>query len=506
MSQHRSVWLATADADHHPALDELDHAVDVDVAVVGAGITGLTTALLLQRRGASVAVIEAGRVGGGTTGGTTGKVTSQHDLTYDRLLRDAGEERARLYAEANEQAIRTVAELVDETGADCQLTRAPSYLWTRDDASVADLEAEHAAAARLGLPASLTSETDLPFPVITALRFDNQVHLHPTRYTSALARALTGAGATIVDQTRAIGIDEADDSVTVHTERGDVRARHVVVATLLPFVDRGGFFAKARPNRAYGVAARLRSGGITGMHMNVGGATRSTRPWDDSGRPGIIVVGENHPTGEQGTSPSHWGELERWASEHFEIDSFEYRWSAQDYITADHLPYVGRSPRSTRTFVATGFRKWGLTNGTAAAEVLAELVQGRDHRWLPAFDATRIGDATTVAKLVKDNVKVGADLVKGYAGRLRSESVTQLEPGQGGLVEVDGATVAAYREADGTLHAVSPTCSHLGCTVAWNHAETSWDCPCHGSRFDADGAVLDGPAVHPLDRVELDEG
>ncbi len=505
MSQHRSVWLATSDADVQPALDDLEGALDVDVVVVGAGIAGLTTALLVQRQGASVAVVEAGRVGGGTTGGTTGKVTSQHGPTYDRLVRDVGEDRARLYAEANEQAIRTVADLVEETGADCQLVRAPSFLWAQDDAGVRDLVAEHEAAVRLGLPASLTSDTDLPFPVASALRFDDQAHFHAVRYLTALARALVQRGGTVVEQTRAVGIEEDDDSATVHTERGDVRARQVVVATLLPFVDRGGFFAKARPNRAYGVAARLRSGGLTAMHMNIGEPTRSTRPWDNDGRPGIIVVGENHPTGEKGTSPAHWGELERWAREHFDIESFEYRWSAQDFITADHLPYVGRSPRMSRTFVATGFRKWGLTNGTAAAEILAELLAGRDHRWLPVFDATRIGDASTVARLVKDNVKVGADLLKGYAGRLRSESVTHLAPGEGGLVEVDGATVAAYREPDGTVHAVSPTCTHLGCTVEWNEAETSWDCPCHGSRFDRDGAVLDGPAVRPLDRVELAE-
>lgn len=501
MSQHRSPWLATAD---HPTFEPLRGDVDVDVAVVGAGITGLTTALLLQRNGARVAVVEAGRVGGGTTGHTTGKVSSQHGLIYQELLRDVGEDKARIYATANQQAIDTVARLVEETGADCHFERTPSYLYTTAPDEVADLEAEHEAALRLGLPSTLTTDTDLPFDVAQALRFDDQAHFHASRYTAALARTLAERGVQIFEQTRAMGVAEESERATVETEHGSVHADQVVIATLLPFLDRGGFFAKARPKRAYGAAAVLRSGHLTGMHMTAGSPTRSTRPWVDGDRRGIIIVGEDHETGSEEATPGRFGALEEWARSHFDVESFEYRWSAQDFIPADGIPYIGRSPRSARTFVATGFQKWGLTNGTVAAEILSELVGGRDHPWLQAFDATRIGDPSTFKDLAKDNLKVGAHLVGDRIARLRAGSVEHLAPGEGGMARVDGKAVGAYRAPDGTVHAVSITCTHMGCTLKWNSAETSWDCPCHGSRFDCDGAVLDGPAVRPLSQVEVE--
>jgi len=501
MSTHRSVWLATAEQPSFPALEQ---NVDVDVAVVGGGITGLTTALLLQRDGARVALIEADRVGSGTTGATTGKVTAQHTLTYAALIDKHGEAKAAQYAQANQQAIDTVERLAVETAADCQFERAASFVYTQRPDDRDQLEAEHAAALRLGLPAVLTTDIDLPFPIELALRFDHQAHFHPARYIAALARTFAGNGAQIFEHTRATDVDERLDHAIVRTPGGDVRAGHVVLATLLPFVDLGGFFAKASPSRAYGVAARLRSDPPAGMHINVGSPTRSTRPWVDGDRRGLIVVGENHPTGHGEVGPGKWGELERWAREHFEVESFEYRWSAQDYTTVDDVPYVGRSPRMTRTFVATGFKKWGLTNGTAAAQILADLIAGRDNPWIEAFDATRIGDADTVKKLVEQNLHVGKRFVKDRVARLGAGSVAHLEPGDGGMVDIDGDTVGAYRDATGAVHAVSITCTHMGCTLHWNGAETSWDCPCHGSRFATDGGVLNGPAVEPLEHIHVD--
>ncbi|MFP5257165.1 MAG: FAD-dependent oxidoreductase [Acidimicrobiia bacterium] len=499
MSEHESVWRATAPL---PTFAPLGGDLQVDVAVVGGGITGLTTALMLQGDGARVALVEARRIGAGTTGGTTGKVTSQHALTYATLVEQHGEERARAYADANQQAIGTVAGLVVELGIDCQLTRAPAFVYASDAGGCAELEAEHEAALALGLPARLTDEVDLPFPVELALRFDDQAHLHPGAYLAGLATAFVEGGGVLADRTRAMGIEEADASVEVHTEHGTVAAGHVVVATLLPIADRGGFFAKARPTRGYGIAVRLASGGIDGMHIDVG-STRSTRPWDDDGRPGVIVVGETHETGQEEHTPARWGELERWVRERFEVDSIAYRWSAQDFTSVDELPYVGRSPRSERVLVATGMRKWGLTNGTAAAQILTDLVAGRDNPWHEAFDATRIGGAASVKDLVQDNLQVGRELVDGYVGRVTAGAVDHLAPGEGGLAKVDGHTVGAYRDPSGQVHAVSATCTHMGCTLQWNRAETSWDCPCHGSRFDTGGTVLEGPAVRALDRVEL---
>ncbi len=500
MSEHRSVWLATADV---PSFADLDGEVSADVCVVGGGITGLTTALLLQRDGADVVLLEGGRLGRGTTGNTTGKVTSQHTLALQGLVEEHGEERARSYALANQEAIGLVESLAEASGTDCGFTRTSSSVYALPGGDRGSIEAEHELAVRFGLPASLTTELDLPFEVDLALRFDDQARIHPGRYVAALTTMLAAGGARIFERSRALTVRERSDGATVPTAGGEVHAGAVVVATLLPFVDLGGFFAKATPTRAYGIAVRLASEAPRGMHIGEGSPTRSTAPWDDGEGRGLVVVGEDHPTGEDTATPGRWGELERWARQHFDVESIDHRWSAQDYTTVDGIPYVGRSPRTERTFVATGFRKWGLTNGTAAAQLLADLLAGRTSPAHETFDSTRVGDVSAVKSLVEENVKVGARFVGDRIRRLRAGSVEHLEPGDADLVRVDGEAVGAYRDSAGEVHAVSITCTHLGCTLHWNGAERSWDCPCHGSRFDLDGDVLDGPAVTPLERFEV---
>jgi glycine/D-amino acid oxidase-like deaminating enzyme/nitrite reductase/ring-hydroxylating ferredoxin subunit len=503
MSEHGSPWLETIERPRFPPADR--HVdIDVDVAVVGGGITGLTTALLVQRDGASVAVIEARRIGSGTTGNTTGKVTSQHGLVYADLVARHGIDRARAYADANQQAIRTIEEL-STLGPDVRFERAPAYVYTTSPKRCDEIEREQRTAEELGLPATLTTGIDLPFEVELAMRFDDQAHIHPGHYLVGMARALVGAGGLIVEDTRAVDVDEDPDGAIVRTTSstgdGVVRAKHVVIATLLPFLDIGGFFAKASPTREYGIAAHLPGDVPAGMHIDIGSPTRSTRPWRDGDRTGIVVVGEGHPTGHGEPGPGRWGALERWTRDHFDVESFDYRWSAQDYTTIDLVPYVGRMPRMRHTFLATGFNKWGLTNGTAAATLIADAIAGRSNPAHPTFDARRIGGPRTIAKAAVTNLHVGREFVGGWVGRVRSPSADELGAGEAGVVEVDGTTVAAHRDTDGVLHAVSATCTHLGCTVRWNGAERSWDCPCHGSRFDVDGAVLDGPAVRPLRRV-----
>jgi glycine/D-amino acid oxidase-like deaminating enzyme/nitrite reductase/ring-hydroxylating ferredoxin subunit len=492
MSEHESPWLATVAA---PSWATLESDLEVDFVVVGAGICGLTIASLLVADGSSVAVLEANRVGGGTTGHTTGKITSQHGLIYRELVERHGEERATAYAQANQQAIDWIEGTVKRLGVDSSFQRLPSYVYTQDPQRLGDLEAEQTAAARLGLPASLTTDTDLPFPIELAIRFDNQAMFDIGPYIVALAQEVSGDSGLIFENTRALRVSETAGAVTVHTASGQVSAGHAIVATLIPFVDRSGLFARMKPSRAYGVAAHLSEGGITGMHINADSPTRSTRPWRAGPGSGVVVVGEDHPTGRGRARPEHWGELERWARRHFNVESFEFRWSSQDYASVDRLPFVGRAPLMRRTHVATGFRKWGLTNATAAAHMIADLLAGRESDWVAAFDPTRLGDLHTLAQTTSLNLSVAKSLIKDRLQRFSAPSIDDLEVGEGSLARVNGKTVAAYRDPDGDLRCVSATCTHLGCTVSWNSAEKSWDCPCHGSRFAVDGEILNGPTT-----------
>lgn len=495
--KQQSVWHATADM---PQFDPLPADLQADVVVVGGGVIGLTTALLAAREGADVVVLEAHRIGRGTSGGTTGKVTSQHSLVYDELIRRHGDEKARQYADANQAAVEQVAVLVDELGIDCGLIRTPAFVYSNEDTNRSALEREADAAERLGLPASLVEGAEVGLPAVAAVRFDDQLQLHPARYLAGLAAALVGQGGRIFENTRVTEIDETATGAELTTASGVVQAQHVVMATLLPIGVTGGFFARTRPSRSYGIAVRLHAPAPGGMAISIDSPNRSTRPWPEAGPNGLIVVGGGHETGTVVDTEAQYQELTDWVSSTWDagIEAVQYRWSAQDYSTPDHVPYVGHAPGSTAVSVATGMHKWGLSNGTAAAGILRDLVLGRTNPCAAVYDAGRIGDARSVATLVKDNVRVGKEFAAGHLGRIVKGGVDHLEIGQGGLLDVNGRTIGAYRDLDGRLHTVKPVCTHLGCALSWNTADSSWDCACHGSRFDPDGDVLEGPAVRQL--------
>lgn len=491
-----SVWLTTAPPVPFGSLEGQQRRVDV--AVIGGGITGLTTALLLQRAGCTVAVIDRHRIASGTTGFTTAKVSALHGLAYAKLLARHGEEKTRVYAEANLAAIEQIAALVDDLQIDCDFERQPAYTYTEKEEHQGDIAAEVEALASIGLAAHYVDETDLPFRIRAAVRLDGQAQFHPRRYCLALAQTIT-APSVILEDTQALDIEESGAEAVVRTNRGDIVADHVVIATLLPFLDRGGFFAKAHATRSYAAAIRVGGAVPDGMYLSVESPTRSIRPLTLGDERGLIVGGGGHRPGDPDDTEAFYSDLEAWSRRTFEVVSVENRWSAQDYVTVDSIPYVGRSPRTSRTFVATGFKKWGMTNGTAAAMLLVDLLAGKDHPWASTFDAGRIGSAGTVGQLVKDNVTVARHFVGDRVADVRATlAIDDLAPGKGGVVKAGGKTVGAYRDSAGTIHTVSLTCTHLGCRLRWNNAETSWDCPCHGSRFDIDGAVLEGPAVKPL--------
>jgi glycine/D-amino acid oxidase-like deaminating enzyme/nitrite reductase/ring-hydroxylating ferredoxin subunit len=495
MTIQGSVWLATANL---PQYGVLDADQTTDVVVVGGGLVGLTTALHLQQEGLAVILLEAGRIGSRTSGGTTGKVTSQHGAIYAGLVDRHGPEKAEQYATANQEAVDEVAGIARRLDIECELRRAPSYVYSTDATQV---QREAEAAAGLGLPAHLVdpAELELPVTAAAAVRFDDQVMFHPARYLAGLADAFSRAGGRIFEQTRVTELDAKGDRVEARTEPGPrVVADHAVAATLLPPGLLGGYFARARPTQSHGIAVRLPGEAPTAMTISADEPVRSTRPWPGGGPNGLIVVGGGHETGAEEDTNASYQSLVDWVGELWGTKvQPEYRWSAEDYSTVDQLPYVGKAPGSP-ILVATGMHKWGLSNGTVAAGILRDAVLGRDNPWSDLYDAGRIGDAHAVAKLVKDNLKVGKEFASGHLSRLLGHGLDHVEPGEGGLYDLDGRTVGAYCDHEGKLHTVVPVCTHLGCPLRWNQGDATWDCNCHGSRFAPDGNVLDGPATSPL--------
>jgi len=496
LNNHQSFWLASTLPSRYPTLSQ---DIDVDVAIVGAGLAGITTAMLLKRAGKRVAVLEAERVGTGVSGHTTAKVTSLHQLKYHTLIEELGADKARLYAQSNQAAIEQIATLVSQEQIDCNFERKDAYTFAETPEILDAVKQEVKAAQLLGLPATFTTEVPLPFETLGAVKFTEQAQFHPRKYLLALAAKIDGDGSYVFEQSRVVTVNH-ENPCQVHTQAGfTVTAQDVVVATNLPILDQGLFFAKTYPQRSYLIGCQIDSANAPeGMLIGAGSGYRSIRttPMDDGGLL-LLIGGEGHKVGEKVDTDECFAKLASYARDRFGLSQVDYYWSSQDMVSFDKLPYIGRlTPANRHTYVATGFSLWGMTNSTVAAMVLKDLILGQPNPWAELYEATRATPFLTPASL-KNNLEVGARWVGDRLKGLLSNP-DDLQPGEGKLVTAGLDKIAAYRDPAGTLHQVSAVCPHLGCIVAWNAAEKSWDCPCHGSRFDADGKILQGPAVHDL--------
>ncbi len=499
-----SFWIATTPETSYPSLEG---AISVDVAVVGGGITGITAATLLKNEGKTVALLESKRIVRGATGYTTAKVTAGHGAVYRELISSFGEENARLYAEANQAAIERIAQLAEEGGIDCDFERKTNYVYGETTEEGAALRDEAEAERRIGLPSSWTNDTPLPFAVGGAVRLENQAQFHPRKYLLALAASLPGDGSHVFELTRVLDAREGDPC-TIMAEHGTVTARDVVIATQLPILDRGLFFAKAHAHRSYAVAAPLDGApDPDGMFINAGQPTRSVRTLRDGERVYIQVGGQGHKAGRAGDTPERYDTLEAFLRTHWPAAApVEYRWSTMDFMPLDRVPYIGRLRRtSDHLFAATGFNKWGMTNGTVAAMLLTDRILGRGNAWAGVFESKRWHVRASLARFVAENTATGLRYVTDRLRRADTR-IDDLRPGEGGIVRVRGRKTAVYRDEQGKLHAHSPLCRHLYCLVGWNPAERSWDCPCHGSRYSAEGKVIQGPTTRDLEPRSLSGG
>jgi glycine/D-amino acid oxidase-like deaminating enzyme/nitrite reductase/ring-hydroxylating ferredoxin subunit len=495
-----SVWMDTAPHTTYPPLDE---SLTVDACVVGGGILGLLTADLLKRAGRTVALLEADRVATGVTGYTTAKVTVLHGLIYDQVRSRFGDQGARHYAEANDAGLALIADRVADGGIECDFRRRPALTYALEADGLDALRDEVEAAQAAGLAADLVDDVDLPWEVAGAVRLDDQAEFHPRRFLLAVADAVHGGGSHVFERTRVTDVDDGDPC-RVRTDTGaEVTAGAVVIATHYPTLDRGLFFARLAAERSYAIGIRARRAAPVGMYLSTESPSHSLRAAPYDGGELLIVGGESHKTG-TGDPVARYAALEAWARERFDVESVEYRWSAQDAMPADGIPYVGKlSPIARRVWTASGFKKWGITNGAAAAIMLSDAILGRENPWAATFDSNRFKPLAAAPALLKEGISVGARFFGDRLAPPDVRSLDRLAPGEGGIVKVDGDRVAAFRDDDGVVHALSAICTHLYCQVAFNAAERSWDCPCHGSRFATDGSVIQGPAVSPLERKEL---
>ena len=498
-SQTRSVWMG------HSNLESGALAGDAraDVCVIGAGIAGISTAYMLMKKGRRVIVIDDGPVGSGMTSRTTAHLMSAIDDRYYEIERLHGEDGARMAATSHSAAIDAIGDIVAHEGIDCDYARVDGYLFLPPDGDAEELVHEYGAALRAGVEGVewVDRAPIADFDTGRCLRFPRQGQFHPLKYLNGLVRALHRNGCTIHTGVHATEVNDGGKPHVKTSAGHRIDCDAVVVATNTPFNDRFAIHTRQAPYLTYVIALKVPRGTVdNALYWDTLDAYHYVRLNAPDGEI-LIVGGEDHKTGQADDADRRWGALELWARERFPTArEVLHRWSGQVMETLDGLAYIGRNPGDRNVYVATGDSGMGMTHGTIAGIILADLINGVAVPWADLYDPGRI-----TMKAARDYVHENANVAWQYRDWLRSgdvDSVNDIAPNHGAIVRRGVHMIAAYRDAQGELHEMSARCTHLGCVVRWNPAEHTWDCKCHGSRFDARGAVLTGPAAQPLHAIE----
>lgn len=495
MNLTKSYWNDSTEETNYPSLKE---NLDVDIAIIGGGIVGITSALLLQKEGLNVAIFEGNQIITGASGYTTAKITSQHNLIYDYLIKTFGFEKAQQYGKANETALKFIKNTVKSLNISCDFEVLPSYVYTLEEEYVSKIEKEIEACQKLGLKAHYKKNLQLSLPIKASIEFTEQAQFHPRKYLLALVNEFIKLGGLLYENTRIIDLDE-DSFINLTTKDGlKIKTKKVILASHYPCYDGFGFyFTRLRPERSYIVGLTAKDDFPHGMFINAEKPKRSLRRQKYEDKELILIGGESHKTGTGRDTLFHFNALSDFANDLFTIEKNLYRWSTQDYVTVDKIPYIGKITFFAEdVFIATGFGKWGMSGGTNAAIMLKDLITKGSSPYETLFSPSRHITTPAVKNFIIENLDTSVEMIK---GKMKSgEKTAILEQGEGRIVQIDGDRYGAYKDLEGHLHIIDITCTHLGCELTWNSAEKTWDCPCHGSRFNFKGEIIDGPALLPL--------
>ena len=502
----RSLWLDTADVPDFPKLTRNARA---DVCVVGAGIAGLSTAYLLTKAGKKVVVVDDGPIGGGETSRTTAHLTYAIDDRYYVIERVHGEEGARLACESHAAAVNRIEAIVRTEGIDCDFVRLDGYLFPSAKDDPANIDREYEAARRAGI-ADVQRVDRVPIATFNAgpaLRFPQQGQFHPLKYITGLARAITDGGGRIFTGSHVAKV-EGGDTVTVETDDHlTITADAVCVCTNASISDYVQTHAKQAPYRTYVCAFRVPRGSIPrALYWDNADPYHYVRLQDlDEGHDALIVGGEDHKTGQADDMEERWRCIEEWTRERFPtVEGLTHRWSGQVLEPSDYMAFIGRNPDGAENvYMASGDSGQGMTHSTIAGILLTDLIMGRENAWEKLYDPKRMRYAHTssLKDFLKENINVAAQYLD-YVTPGEVSDVDEIPRGEGRVIRRGKHKIAAYRDDNGKVHERSAVCTHLRCIVDWNPGEKSWDCPCHGSRFDPFGKVMNGPAITPLEDVK----
>lgn len=490
-----SYWNLTGNKTRYQRLNQ---SITTDVLIIGGGISGITCAYCLAHKGIKPVLVEAGGIADGTTGNTTGKITIQHGVIYYKIKEKYGFAAAKSYADSQSSALDFVRDAAEKESIECQFAQNTAYMYAENENEYDTLKKEFETAQKIGIKADLLSDMDFPAGNRGVLTYFDQYVFHPVRYAEGLAKAAVNKGAAIYCDSKAVRLKDGDIK-TVYFENGiTIQARHVVMATQYPFYDGPNlFFARLYPKRAYAIAARTKREWPDGSYINVGDPSRSIRTHIEGGERILIVVGEGHDTGRGFKDMSlHYDNLIQFADQTAGVKEVVARWSAQDYDTPDEIPYIGRISDNSCIYAATGFRKWGLSNGTLSGMLIADLIITGNNRYEALYSRTRADILSSFGKAFAGAVNPVIELIKskleGY------QYIKGLTAGEGRVIRFGGQKAGIYMQEDGSVTILDITCTHMGTELNFNSAEKTWDCPAHGGRFNTDGRLLEGPPKDSL--------
>lgn len=498
-----SLWLC--DDFNIKKFESLNNDISCDVCIIGAGIFGLTCGYYLSKLGLKVTIVDKSDIASKTTGHTTAKITSQHGLFYTYLVDTYGEQFAKDYLFANEEAIENIKNIIDVEDINCDFEHQSNFVYTTDIAEISKLKKEVDCVNSIGFPANFVTKCGLPFEIAGAVQFKNQAQFNPIKYVNGLCDCIVKNGGQIYTNSTVFDVKKDGDLFSVFCVGGTIKSKYVVLASHYPFINFPGmYFFKMYQSSSYVIGVDTKKTLFNGMYISSSNPIYSFRTAFYKGKKILLLGGSGHKTGTPVTNEDSYFALESYARQLYPSCDILFRWSTRDCITLDKIPYIGLfSNTLDNLFVGTGFNKWGMSSSNVAANIVCDMILGKSNRFSYVFDSTRVKpvkNRTEVKNMISESINSLA------LKKLKDSNVSfdSIPFNSGGVIEVNNQKVGVYKDSSGNVFAVKPICTHLGCLLSWNDADKTWDCPCHGSRFDFMGKNLYDPAFKNLEIFNLE--
>jgi glycine/D-amino acid oxidase-like deaminating enzyme/nitrite reductase/ring-hydroxylating ferredoxin subunit len=502
-----SYWHESADnkIELNKNKDELKDK-NFDVLIIGAGLTGLNTAYLLKDSGYKIGIIDGTTIGFGVSGYTTAKITVQHDVFYDYLINSFSLEEAKQYLKANGEGLNLIKKIINENNIQCDFKEQDAFVYATNEDELKQVKQELEAYKKLGIDGYYTEDVPLPNNALAAIGIKNQGQYNPLKYLYSLVNIVNNSGSCeIYENVRALNIELHSGHIDVKTQSGIIHANKVVVTSHYPFDDSFGlYFLRLYQDKSYIIAARTKEEPFEGMYININDPIYSMRYQFSDKENLLLLSGGNHRAGEKENEEDSYNELESFLNTNFKGAEIVSKWSTQDCMTYDKIPYIGLYSKSIdNLYVATGFKKWGMTHSAAAAIILRNKILNIDDDFSEIFNPARI----TPTQSAKEFFSSITSITKAFAKRIAPvpDELLEVEMGEGKIINYNGKKVGVYKDEKGDYFCINPVCAHLKCSLSFNEAEKTWDCPCHGSRYDIKGNILEGPTVKPLDKISINK-